>query len=208
MSLVTYWSRRQFIHEETDEHVTKLHATPADLYPPTFYMTRKQAQRIRMRDMSDDERHRHFGARKHKHQYSKPAGGIRRDTAVRKTARDAQAPRSSNTMEVLEHKEAPPAEPKRRTRRSRRADKKSLEQQGNWIEVTQAGCTFWVNDTTGIADEDPPPIRKPDGTFEPRKHTVDADADAEEVLDDESVASTQSFAFLDDWSKEGKHKKW
>ncbi|KAH8067967.1 hypothetical protein JL721_7187 [Aureococcus anophagefferens] len=88
-------------------------------------------------------------------------------------------------MEVLEHKEAPPAEPKRRTRRSRRADKKSLEQQGNWIEVTQAGCTFWVNDTTGIADEDPPPIRKPDGTFEPRKHTVDADADAEEVLDDE-----------------------
>ena len=105
MSLVTYWSRRQFIHEETDEHVTKLHATPADLYPPTFYMTRKQAQRIRMRDMSDDERHRHFGARKHKHQYSKPAGGIRRDTAVRKTARDAQAPRSSNTMEVLEHKD-------------------------------------------------------------------------------------------------------
>ena len=28
------------------------------------------------------------------------------------------------------------------------------------------------------------------------------------LVDDESVASTQSFAFLDDWSKEGKHKKW
>ena len=47
-------------------------------------MTRKQAHRVRMRDMSDDERHKRIGARKHHtHRIVKPTSVIRRDTATK-----------------------------------------------------------------------------------------------------------------------------
>ena len=171
-------------------------------------MTRKQAHRVRMRDMSDDERHKRIGARKHHtHKIVKPTSVIRRDTATKpRVAGSSALSRASNSMEVLEHKEAPPVENKRRSRRSRRREP-DLKQQGNWVEVTQAGCTFWVNDTTGIADEEPPPIRKPDGTFQKREHSVAQLHVAEEVVDDESIGDN-SFAFLDDWSKEKKRPNW
>ena len=216
---VTYWSRRQFIYEETDEHVTQLHASAADLLPPPFFRTRKQAQRMRMRTMSDDERHRH--ARRHgsggKMKVSGTTPLLRREsTKDRRGSNGGCKSRvtSSNSMEVLKHEELMPVESKRRTRRSRRREPE--KEQGTWREVKQAGVTFWLNDTTGVADEDPPPQRNPDGTFAPRKPNPSKPFEddtsslysCEETVDDESSIGDMSFSFLDDWTKEKKYSRW
>lgn len=207
---VMYWSRRQFIHEETDETVTKIHANASDLLPPPFFRTRKQAQRMRQRTMSDDERHRRV--RRQGNQAKKPlptAALIRREsTKNRRQSNDGKTSlRTSNSMEVLKQEEPVIVEPKRRSRRSRRREPE--KEQGTWKEVKQAGVTFWLNDTTGVADEDPPPIRNPDGTFKPRMHTAAFcdDSTAEEIMDDESTGDL-SFAFLEDWTQEKKYSKW
>lgn len=213
---VTYWSRRQFIYEEVDEHVTRIHASAADLLPPTFFRTRKQAQRMRMRQMSDDERHRH--ARRHGSAGKKvvpvSTTPLLRRESVKKRGSVKGPERSTNTMEVLKHDEMLPVESKRRSRRSRRREPE--REQGTWREVKQAGVTFWVNDTTGVADEDPPPVRNSDGSFQPRKKNpaptpyeddMSSIYSAEEIVDDDSIGDL-SFSFLDDWTKEKKYSRW
>ena len=61
--MLTFWSRAQYMRREVEPDVTELQAHTSQLYPPSFWLTKKQAQRRWASSMaSADLSKKHVGA--------------------------------------------------------------------------------------------------------------------------------------------------
>ena len=108
--------------------------------------------------------------------------------------------------------------------------RQKIKDRGSWKYVTQAGCSFYYNETTGMCETEPPDYVRKRGMVRAveaanflgrnisaeRKAAPEADdwikqmiADEEASRAEEDSLAEDSFSFLDEWSREGPTQfKW
>ena len=135
---------------------------------------------------------------------------------------------------ILSRSHTPKTPAKAKTNREKKAEmraefRQKIKDRGSWKYVTQAGCSFYYNETTECAGRNRPTraeARHGEGVEAAnflgrniqaeRKAAPDADdwikqmiADEEASRAEEDSLAEDSFSFLDEWSREGPTRfKW
>ena len=222
--LLTFWSRAQYMRREVEPEETDLQAHTSQLYPPNFWLTKRQAQRRVSSSMTHDDRKAYEGRR---HSHKKIVSPMRR--------RGEAVMNSPNKPGVYGRSSTPKTPAKVKTRREKQADaradyRQKIRDRGSWKYVTQAGCSFYYNDTTGMCETEPPDYVRKRGMVRaveaanffgkhiaaPRQAVPEPDEWIQQLIDDEQASLAEgeslaedSFAFMDDWSREGPtRKRW
>ncbi len=223
--MLTFWSRAQYMRREVEPDVTELQAHTSQLYPPSFWLTKKQAQRRWASSMTSADRAAYEKRRNSHRQFVSPMR--RRGEAVMNSP--------NKPTSILSRSHTPKTPAKAKTNREKKAEMRAefrqrIKDRGSWKYVTQAGCSFYYNETTGMCETEPPDYVRKRGMVRAveaanflgrniaaeRKAAPEADdwikqmiADEEASRAEEDSLAEDSFSFLDEWSREGPTRfKW